>query len=155
MADLSFGERIGSLGNLRLGCSVAVFDQSRERILLMKRSDNGLWCLPSGGMEPGENVAETAVREVAEETGFNVRILGLIGVYSSPDVLVTYADGNRFQIVSLCFEARAVAGQMSVTDEAMELRFVAERELASVDIMKNHVERIHDAFHFDGQTVIR
>lgn len=155
MAKLSFGARIGKLGNLRLGCSVAIFDASRERILLMRRSDNGRWCLPSGGMDPGESVVEAAAREVAEETGLSVRILGLIGVYSSPDVLVTYADGNRFQIVSLCFDARIVDGQMSATDEATALRFVAEHELVALDIMENHVERIHDAFRFSGQAVLR
>lgn len=155
MAELSFGERIGKLGNLRLGCSVVVYDETREKIVLMKRDDNGLWCLPGGGMDAGESVIETAIREVLEETGLKVHILGLVGVYSSPDVLVTYADGNRFQIVSLCFEARIVDGHLSVTEEATDIRFVAENELTSLDVMENHVERINDAFHFDGTTFVR
>jgi 8-oxo-dGTP pyrophosphatase MutT (NUDIX family) len=43
-----------------------------ERLLLTKRSDNGQWCLPGGGIDPGERPAEAAEREVLEETGLTV-----------------------------------------------------------------------------------
>jgi len=155
MAHIIRGHRVGKVGELRLGCSVAVFDPSRQKILLMRRDDNGLWCLPSGGMEPGESASETAVREVAEETGLTVRVSGLIGVYTSPDVLVQYADGNRFQIVSLCFEAIVESGMLQVSHEATDLRFVAPSELASMPVMENQVERIEDAFGFEWEAFIR
>lgn len=154
MTSITTGDRIGRLGALRLGCSVVVFDAG-ERVLLMQRTDNGLWCLPSGGMEPGESVSEAAEREVAEETGLIVRVTDLIGVYSSPHELVTYPDGNRFQIVSLCFLATVVSGDVTVSDEATAFRYVGRGDLASTSVMANHVVRIEDAFLHRGSTVIR
>ena len=49
MTKVLRGKRIGENGRIRLGCSGVIFDESREKVLLTKRADNGLWCLPSGG----------------------------------------------------------------------------------------------------------
>jgi ADP-ribose pyrophosphatase YjhB (NUDIX family) len=53
-------------------------------ILLQRRSDNDLWALPGGTMDLGERIAETVVREVREETGLEVEVTGIVGVYSDP-----------------------------------------------------------------------
>ena len=74
------GERIGATAVLRVGATAAVVDG--ERLLLTRRSDNGEWCLPGGGLDAGERPAETAEREVFEETGLTVRATELLGVYS-------------------------------------------------------------------------
>jgi ADP-ribose pyrophosphatase YjhB (NUDIX family) len=155
MAELVTGDRVARLGKLRLGCSAAIFDEPRQRVLLMQREDNGLWCLPSGGMDPGESVTETIVREVVEETGLVVAVVGLVGVYSSPHVLVRYPDGNRFQIVSLCFAAQALGGQLRTTDEAVSVGYFTRQEAAAIDVMANHVERIRDAFDYEQSPFIR
>lgn len=155
MAELVTGNRVARLGQLRLGCSAAIFDASGQRVLLMQREDNGQWCLPSGGMDPGESVSETIVREVREETGLEVGVLGLVGVYSSPHVLVQYADGNRFQIVSLCFAAEVLGGELRTTDEAVSVGYFTREQTGAMDVMANHVERIHDAFDYEQSAFIR
>lgn len=104
MAKLLDGQRIVKLGSLRIGCSATIFDSSQQRILLTKRTDNGQWCLPGGGIDPGESANEACIREVLEETGLLVEVKKLIGVYSNPNQLIEYADGNRFQIIALNFE---------------------------------------------------
>lgn len=154
MARLITGDRAGRDGKLRIGCSAVVWDESQTRILLIKRSDNGLWCLPGGGMEPGESMAEAAEREVLEETGLRVRVTGMIGLYSSPHVLVEYADGNRFQIVSACLETSVIGGVLLTTDEAIEVGWFSQEEIAGLAIMENHVERIQDIFAFNGTTFL-
>lgn len=63
--------------------SAIVLDDA-GRILLHKRTDNGLWSIPGGEMEPGESIAETAIREIREETGIEARVDRLLGVYSNP-----------------------------------------------------------------------
>ncbi|MDX3000113.1 NUDIX domain-containing protein [Kribbella solani] len=97
---------------LRLGAVAAVLDGGR--LLLTKRTDNGEWCLAGGAVEPGVRPAEAAEREAYEETGLSVRVTGLIGVYSNPDVLVVYPDGKRVQIVGVVFKAEVVAGEAGV-----------------------------------------
>jgi ADP-ribose pyrophosphatase YjhB (NUDIX family) len=100
MSQILYGDRLGKQGKIRLGCSAAIFDE-QGRILLTRRADNGQWCLPGGGMEPGESAAEACEREVLEETGLGVRVKRLVGVYSRADQLIVYLDGGKFQIVAL------------------------------------------------------
>ena len=97
MKQVIHGNRIGKKGRIRLGCSVVIFDEARKKVLLTKRADNGLWCLPGGGVDPGESVEETVIREAWEETGLTIRVLRLIGVYSDPDWLVVYSDDTAVQ----------------------------------------------------------
>ena len=54
--------------------TTAVVTDDQARILLIRRRDNDLWALPGGGMELGESIVETAVREVKEETGLNIEV---------------------------------------------------------------------------------
>ena len=60
-------------------------------------------------MDPGEGADETYVRELREETGLDVQVTRLVGVYTSPDIMVEYANGNRIQPVAFSFEAEVVA----------------------------------------------
>jgi 8-oxo-dGTP pyrophosphatase MutT (NUDIX family) len=103
MAKIIEGHRVGRNGTIRVGCSAVIFDKDREKILLTRREDNNQWCLPSGGMEPGESASETCIREVDEETGLQVVVKRLIGVYTTPHELIVYQDGNKIQLVALCF----------------------------------------------------
>lgn len=95
MAKIIEGERIGAEARLSVGCSAIVYDDAGEKILLTRRTDNGQWCLPGGAMEAGESLSEACIREVFEETGLHVRVLRLIGVYSTPHRIIQYRDGNR------------------------------------------------------------
>jgi len=58
----------------KVGANAAVFDE-RGHILLMKRADDGTWCLPGGFVDPNESPRETAVRETHEETGLGMRLV--------------------------------------------------------------------------------
>ena len=139
------GERVGRQGRIRTGCSAIIFDARREKILLTRRTDNGLWCLPGGGIDPGESAAEACEREIREETGLNARVTLLIGVYSSPDWLVEYPDGNKAQIVALSFEAEALEGMLTTNREVSEFGYFTPQEIEHLDMMLNHVQRIRDA----------
>lgn len=146
MAKLIFGERIGKLGKLQPGCAGVIFDEARQKVLLTQRTDNGRWCLPGGRMEPGESAAETCVREVWEETGLQVKVNKLIGIYTSPHLITEYADGNRYQFVSFCFEAEVVKGEVGLSDETTAIGYFSPVEMAAIDVMENHRQRIEDAF---------
>ena len=64
--------------------TTAVVTDDQDRIVLIRRRDNDLWALPGGGMDLGDSIVDTAVREVKEETGLDVEVTGLIGVYTAP-----------------------------------------------------------------------
>ncbi len=62
-------------------------------LLLVHKTDNGLWALPGGGVDPGESVSDAVVREVKEETGLDVDVVELSGVYTNPRHVIAYDDG--------------------------------------------------------------
>jgi ADP-ribose pyrophosphatase YjhB (NUDIX family) len=103
----------------------AVVENAAGELLLHRRVDNELWGLPGGAVELGESVAQTVVREVKEETGLDVALTGLVGVYSDPHHVIAYADGEVRQQFSLCFAARLLGGMLAGSDESHEVRFVA------------------------------
>jgi ADP-ribose pyrophosphatase YjhB (NUDIX family) len=146
MTILRKGERIGKQGAIRLACSAVIFDAARQRVLLTRRSDNGLWCLPGGAVDPGETVAETCEREVCEETGLQVRVGRLVGIYSNPHYLVEYPDGHKVQIVALNFEAEVTGGELGLSDETTAVDYYTREEMEHLDIMEHQRERIADAF---------
>ncbi len=143
---IHYGERIGQNGSLRVGSAAVIFDESRQKVLLTRRADNDQWCLPGAGMEPGESGAENCVREVFEETGLQVRIVRLIGVYSDPNYLVEYPDGNQVQIVAMSFEAAPVGGTLGLSDETTALGYFSLAEVEQMDLLAPHVQRVRDAF---------
>ena len=139
------GERVGRQTRLRPGASAIIFDSSREKILLTRRSDNGRWCLPGGGMDPGESAEETCVREALEETGLQVRVTKLVGIYTSPNIMVEYGDGNGVQPVSFSFEAEIIGGELSLSDETTEYGYFSVYALDNLDLLEHHRQRIEDA----------
>jgi len=84
-------------------------------VLYGRRSDNGLWALPSGIVEPGEQPATTVVREVEEELRVVVEPERLALVTSDPPI--TYPNGDVCRFVSLTFRCRWVSGEAALGDD--------------------------------------
>lgn len=145
MVKLVYGKRIGSQTRLRPSVIALIFDEAKEKVLLTRRSDNGRWCLPGGAIDPGESVEEACIRETVEETGLQVRVTRLVGVYSSPDVIVEYRDGNRWQPVVMSFEVEVTGGKLGLSDETTAYGYFSVDALSDVDLMESSSERIQDA----------
>ena len=150
-----YGERLGKQGKLRVGCSATIFDATHEKVLLTRRTDNGLWCLPGGGMESGESAAEACEREVWEETGLKVRVKRLIGVYSNPDQLVIYPDGNKAFFVVMSFEAEIIEGELGLSDETTAFGYFSLQEMESMPMHANHKGRVEDALKNYPEALIK
>ncbi|WP_246035284.1 NUDIX domain-containing protein [Dictyobacter kobayashii] len=128
-----------------MGTSAIIYDATHQKILLTRRSDNGRWCIPGGRMEVGESVSEACIREIHEETGLQVKIKRLVGIYSSPHMLLEYADGNRYQVVNHSFEAETTGGQLGLSDETTEVGYFSPSEILQMDVLEHHLQRIQDA----------
>lgn len=155
MTQVLYGSRLGKRGKIRVGCSAVIFDETRERVLLTRRADNGLWCVPGGGMESGESAAEACEREVLEETGLSVRVKRLVGVYSNPDQLVVYPDGSKVHFVIMGFEAEIVGGELGLSDETTEAGFFSLKEIESMPMHGKHQQRVEDALLNQAEALIR
>lgn len=143
--EVLYGPRLGREGQLRMGCSAVLFDEAREKVLLTQRTDNGRWCLPGGAMESGESAAEACEREVWEETGLKVRVKRLLGVYSNPDQLVIYPDGNKAFFVVLNFEVELISGELGLSNETTAFGYYSVKEMESMPMHAQHKGRVEDA----------
>ena len=115
---------------VKAGVGVIVVDPA-GRILLERRSDNGWWGLPGGAIEAGESVRQAALREVREETGLEIRITGLLGVYSEPaGRIVRYPDnGDVAHLVDITLTAEIISGKLKVSPESLDLKFFSRDSL--------------------------
>ncbi|MEU2873768.1 NUDIX domain-containing protein [Streptomyces olivoreticuli] len=113
--------------------SAVVLDDA-GRLLIIHKTDNDLWALPGGGHDIGETIAETVIREVQEETGVEVEIERLTGVYTDPQHVMAYDDGEVRQQFTICFRARPTGGALRTSSESKEVRWVSPSELDDLDI---------------------
>ena len=127
----------------RIGVYALIFDDE-GRILLGHRRDIDCWNLPGGGMESGETVDEAICREVCEETGLEVMVEQLVGVYSKP---------QKHEVV-LTFRCCIIGGTLQPTEEARENRYFAPAELPHNTLPK-HRQRVEDAMLNQQSAVIR
>jgi HAD superfamily hydrolase (TIGR01450 family) len=134
----------------------AVAIDSESRILLIQRSDNGLWGIPTGHIEPGETIAEAITREVHEETGLHVSIERVSGVYSEPTAQVyTYPSGEIAHFITTCFRCKVESGQLaSDQQETLAVVLSGTRQLPE-PFMPVHRQWIDDALAQTERTFIR
>lgn len=124
--------------NRKASASVYVLDD-HGRLLLLRRADNDLWTIPTGGIKKGETVAEAGVRECFEETGIEVEVTGLVGVFSDPGHVIAYTKGDKIvevrQPINICLRARPVGGTITPAPaEATEVRWVPVDEVDNYDM---------------------
>lgn len=113
---------------------VAVVVDAGQRVLLIRKTDNRLWALPGGGHELGESIADTVVREVKEETGYDVDVETITGIYTNPHHVMAYDDGEVRQQFSIAFKARLVGGEAQTSSESSEVVWLSPDEIAKLDM---------------------
>jgi 8-oxo-dGTP pyrophosphatase MutT (NUDIX family) len=113
-----------------------------------RRADSGNWSLPGGTMNLGETLGGAVVRETREETGLDVELTGVLGIYTDPGHVIAYRDGEVRQEFVVVFTARAVGGEQAVSDESTDVRLVDPAELDALPIhesvrlrLRHHLER--------------
>lgn len=129
----------------------AAVRNAHGELLLIERTDNGLWALPGGAQDIGESVVQAAQREVYEETGIGVEITGLSGIYSDPRHVIAYDNGEVRQEFSLCFHAKPVSGEPRSSSESKNARWVSPDSLQDLNIHPSMRLRINHALKNEPQ----
>jgi ADP-ribose pyrophosphatase YjhB (NUDIX family) len=128
-----------------LGVNICIIQN--DKILLTKREDFEVWCLPGGAVDAGETIAQAAIREAREETGLEVELTRLVGLYSRPNW-----PGAGMHIAS--FVARTIGGALKADpNEVIEIGYFAPDEIPE-DLLWWHKQRIADAFNGIGGGVV-
>lgn len=125
----------------------AIVRNEAGEVLLIERADNGLWAAPGGAQDIGESVIDTVRREVHEETGLEVEVTGLSGIFSDPHHVIAYDDGEVRQEFSLSFHARPVGGQLRPSSESKRVHWVDPSHLDELNIHRSMRLRIEHAIN--------
>lgn len=105
-----------------LPCAGAAVLDDNNRVLLQKRTDKNCWSFPGGVMDLDESISKTAVREVKEETGLDVTVQDMIGIYSRYSD--EYQNGDKSQPVLAFFKCSIVGGKLHCDgEETLELKY--------------------------------
>ena len=126
---------------MKVGVNVAVIDNGQ--LLLTKREDFEVWCMPGGHVDAGESVAQAALREVREETGLEVRLTRLVGLYSIP-------EAKAWVNLMILFAAEPIGGVLQPqVSEVLEMRYFAFDEIPH-ELLWGDRQRILDALSEQG-----
>ena len=117
----------------------AIVINDRGEVLLQLRRDTDTWAPPSGGVEPGETVAEAVKREVREEAGIEIEPLAIVAVLSGSDHNVTYPNGDQLATVTTVFRCRPLraASPRVNDDESQDVRYFSTDALPE-DMLPRH-----------------
>jgi ADP-ribose pyrophosphatase YjhB (NUDIX family) len=118
---------------LILGADCVVRNET-GKVLLLKREDFRVWTIPGGGSDPGEHPSATAIRETHEETGVDVALEQLVGVY-------TFKQAHSLMFV---YTARAVGGTLQTSWESVDVRYFPPDALPG-RMVGLHRDRLLDA----------
>jgi 8-oxo-dGTP pyrophosphatase MutT (NUDIX family) len=120
-------------------------------VLLARHRAHGKWLLPGGSIEPGETPAQAVFREMLEETGLNVWLTKIVGVFGGRDYVVVYPNGDRTSYVSTVFEAFADDYSFKLDDaELSEVRWASRDDYHELDVAPWVAEVLEALFREDN-----
>lgn len=114
-----------------------------ERFLLARHAHSGLWSLLGGAVEPGEEPSDAVTREVFEETGARIRIVGIVGAYGGRPMMVEYPNGDRVGYVTTAYECELLTSATPDRDEILELGWFSRPEVFELP-RRDWIDRVID-----------
>jgi mutator protein MutT len=112
---LALRQHVGH-GLLMITSALGVLWDEEGRVLLTRRHDDGLWGLPGGVVDPGEEPARCVVRELREELGLDVEPVRLLGITGGPPFRHTFPNGDVTEFTLIFFACRLLGGQPAMLD---------------------------------------
>jgi 8-oxo-dGTP diphosphatase len=120
----------------------------RDRVLLVERAKpplEGYWSLPGGVLEVGETLEEGVCREVLEETGLEVRPLGVVEIFER--IMRDAAGAPEYHYVLVDYACRVTGGTLEAASDARRAEWVPRKRLADYRITEGTLPVIEKAFH--------
>lgn len=111
-----------------------VIENADHEVLMIERTDNDLWALPGGAQDISKSAAEAAQREVIKETGIEIEITGLSGIYSDPRHAIADDNGEVRQEFSGRFLAKMTGEELRASSGSRQASQVPASQLENLDI---------------------
>jgi 8-oxo-dGTP pyrophosphatase MutT (NUDIX family) len=121
----------------------AIVTNATGHLLLIERTDNGNWSLPGGAMDLGETIRQATVRETLEETGIQIEITGISGIYTDPKHVLHYTSNDEVrQEFSVVFTARPLSGKPTPSNESSRVEWVSPDQLDGLQMNPSMRKRL-------------
>ena len=127
-----------------------ILTNEKNDILMVRQhhEDRDIWMVPGGAIEDGENSVEAAVREAKEETGLDVKITGLLGIYSD-----RYGEDGDYYTISIQYLGEVIGGELSTSDDLTDLEWIPIGEVPLNEGFQNTKDSLRDLKKlFEGET---
>ena len=134
----------------KLAVNAVVFNDKKQ-VLLAKRTDNGMWCIPGGHVDLGETLVQACIRELYEETGLKGEVIRLVGIYSDPENSLHIAQGPEWHTVRVSFLCQIIGGTITSSEETSEIQYFDVHQLPL--LITDHAQRVRDAL-LDNPAII-
>ncbi|GAA2140456.1 NUDIX domain-containing protein [Actinomadura napierensis] len=132
-----------------------VVENDKGEILMIRRTDNDNWALPGGAIDLGESVTQAAIRETKEETGIDVEITGLVGIYSDPKHVIHYTSNDEIrQEFSVLLQGRMTGGILRDSDEGIGVHWARRNAVRGYHMDRSMRKRLDDYLNRDDLPVI-
>lgn len=123
--------------------SAGAFVRRANTVLLICRSDNGNWSMPGGAHDPGESLSRTAVRETHEETGIDITLTGLVGIFTDPFHVIHYTSNDEVrQEFTVIYRAEPTGGMLTASSESTEVEWVSLERISALPMDPSQRKRI-------------
>ena len=133
---------------------VAIVQDDDGRVLMIHKTDNDRWALPGGGHEPGESIGDTVVREVKEETGYDVEVETITGTYTNPHHVMAYGDGEGGALFWVAFRGRGGGGGKRTSSESDVVEWLTRAQIEALNLHPSMRLRLDHALQDTGRPFI-
>lgn len=144
--DYSHQENMPSANSIRPAAAVAILDG--DRLLMLKRKDNGMWTLPGGTMELDESLTDCAIREVQEESGLKVCISDILGTYTDPDIRIAYSDGEVRREFTIVYLGQVLETSVVIDEESTGYQWISLKDALTLPMAESQKRRIADVIEY-------
>lgn len=124
------------IGNqlLQVPSVAALIRNSENQLLFIRKSEDGVWGLPAGAIEPGETPKEAVVREVFEETGLKVKPNNIVGVFGGSTFRHTYPSGDQVEYLVTIFVCEIVETSVATDTEISEMKYFSQVDMPPISM---------------------
>lgn len=139
-----FHDNSAPLPNSIRPAASAIIVNNKNQLLLLQRRDNQKWAIPGGTLEYTESIEECLLREVKEETGLNVKILKVFKIYSDPEAIIEYLDGEIRREFNIVFLVKPILDEVIIDDESCQYAWIDINKVHLMPLSSSQKRRILD-----------
>lgn len=134
--------------NRLIPAATACMLDEKKRLLLLRRKDNLHWTVPGGTMHLDETLEEALIREVREETGLEIGIIEIIKIYSNPNIIIEYTDGEVRREFNVLYFSKIKEGKIQLDNESTEYKWVPLNDVLNYEFTSAQRIRILDVVEY-------